>query len=670
MCRRADYDAHFFAQNAVNERICFILIAVLLLLAACRSERIAQQPHLKLETDRAGLYQVTLAELQRTGFAGDTLLPPNLSLTRHGKQVSYFIDADSLFFYAPSSTSRYHRTQTFLLEYSKGTVMDTAVSSPPTPRQSTPRLQQRYEQNQLYEARAFASVAEPWFWQRIAHGQETMVAIDFPHEPDGNATLRVSFWGLTHNPDVAPDHDMALYLNETFLDRAVWDGQTAYTHTVRLPANVLQHGQNTLRIDNGSKPYDAVDTFFLDDVVIEAEANIDKGQQVMLIGNGTRLPDELWQTRPFLVDITHPLQPTRLLSPVLIEESTILLSYPQAAFSPRVALYQPNKALREPEQGADLLIVVADPAWQPALRPLIARRERQGMRVRVVTFAELTDTFNFGEPHPRALTRFLQHAVTYWPKPAPRFVLLVGDSTLDFNGYANRGGATLPTQLTAVTFGGETVSDALLGQLDAEMGVDIAIGRWPVRTRREVVRLVNKSLAAETVVFSPTPRALIDPSDPGFGTFAQRVNLSTAMDDSSPFLVAYIGHGSLQQWGGAQQHTKLLNNATPPILVQFTCLTGLFAHPTDAALSEQILLDQNQTTHVVAATSLTLSHHQEPFANALLAALTSPNHRHIGTAFLVAQQALNLAQTDQREIHDTFLLFGDPSAPLPLRSHE
>ena len=68
---------------------------------------------------------------------------------------------------------------------------------------------------------------------------------------------------------------------------------------------------------------------------------------------------------------------------------------------------------------------------------------------------------------------------------------------------------------------------------------------------------------------------------------------------------------------------------------------------------------------IVAATSLTLSQHQEPFANALLEGMENTGTTRIGDAFLHAQQSLNTtANPALQDIHDTFVLLGDPTAPM------
>jgi hypothetical protein len=108
----------------------------------------------------------------------------------------------------------------------------------------------------------------------------------------------------------------------------------------------------------------------------------------------------------------------------------------------------------------------------------------------------------------------------------------------------------------------------------------------------------------------------------------------------------------------------LNSNGNAPIVVQLTCLTGLFAHPETESLSETLLLDDDGPVLVVGATSLTLSAHQEPFAVALLQRLQDPSVERVGDALWQAKQELDVSNGGMREISDTFGLLGDPSTVI------
>ena len=134
-------------------------------------------------------------------------------------------------------------------------------------------------------------------------------------------------------------------------------------------------------------------------------------------------------------------------------------------------------------------------------------------------------------------------------------------------------------------------------------------------------------------------------------------------------MATYIGHGSIDRWGkdnifDLDELDKLKSDSTP-IVLQLTCLTGLFSHPEQESLAEGMLLHPNGPVLIVAASSLTLSAHQEPFAAELLRQLQDTSYSKNWRCLLGAKQTLDVeGSSGFREISDTFALFGDPSATI------
>jgi hypothetical protein len=146
--------------------------------------------------------------------------------------------------------------------------------------------------------------------------------------------------------------------------------------------------------------------------------------------------------------------------------------------------------------------------------------------------------------------------------------------------------------------------------------------------------------------------------------------LTTAWNEGA-WLVTYNGHGSLDMWGKDQVLTMDAvrslrpHSSASPIVLQFTCLTGLFAHPTVNSISETMLSHEQGPVLIVAATSLTLPNNQEPFAQHLIQALQNPANLQMGDAFLEAQRNVDVAAAPWlQEIVDTFGLLGDPSTRI------
>lgn len=96
---------------------------------------------------------------------------------------------------------------------------------------------------------------------------------------------------------------------------------------------------------------------------------------------------------------------------------------------PEVALDMPSD-LASRERQADYLMIV-HPRLREAILPLAEFHRRRGLAVDVVDVQDIYDEWSGGIVDPRALRSFLDHAWHHWRRPAPRFVLLVGDASWD-----------------------------------------------------------------------------------------------------------------------------------------------------------------------------------------------------------------------------------------------
>jgi len=179
---------------------------------------------------------------------------------------------------------------------------------------------------------------------------------------------------------------------------------------------------------------------------------------------------------------------------------------------------------------ADYLII-AHPRLLSAIEPLAELHRRHGLKVVVVDVEDLYDEWNGGILDPRAIKDFLRHAWRDFPKPAPRFVLLVGDASWDpknlhssaeleseefvdsaYNPghgtefakiistpYSERGALEhrnlLPTWNYG-TFDGHAAGDNWFVDVeDDDLKPEMAIGRLPVVEPEEVKAIVEKTVA-------------------------------------------------------------------------------------------------------------------------------------------------------------------------------
>lgn len=689
---------------------CPILIALFLLLLfvpACREEA---EPatgieRLKITVSKNGLYRLDVAELRSAGFPAAAIGKGSVRLSEAGDDVPFVVHGDALVFYGRASTSRYTPVRTYILEAGQqGQRMNSrAAGNAEAATTDAVRSTLHLEQNVEYVSdAAVEGDSAPWFWQTIGLREAEPIAFDLHAVADGSGTIRAGLVGITEHTS-EPDHSIGLVVNDNELAQLSWDGQSAYTATVSLPADTLREGEN--RIQFTTTPKDFLDISKLDWIDIEYTSRpVARDDRLEFFSDRGSIGLQGFSERPLILDVSDATAPVQLtewayqrgVAQVALERETTIAAAAAGGFWQPVALEPLRQGGWDEEQHqADLLIIATD-ELAPALEPLVEARIEEGLSVALVPVEDIYDTFGDGAATPDSINRFLTFAYEEWQTPAPRYVLLVGDATTDYWGHLSAGGDdpvspprnVIPPYLVPVSFGGETISDARLADVDGDFLPELAVGRWPVDSAAEVEDLVRRTLAYEKQ--SPMERALFV-ADGSSDEFERMTDSIIAAGDFSAdrsefvrgpapdelasvwqegaWLVTYTGHGSLQLWsqGGmlsSETVEFVRNNSFSPIVLQLTCLTGLFAHPEITSLSEVMLTAEDGPALVIGATSLTLSLHQEPFAAALLQALQDPSVERIGDALQIARDPLDIDLTGLREISDTFVLLGDPSARI------
>jgi hypothetical protein len=286
---------------------------------------------------------------------------------------------------------------------------------------------------------------------------------------------------------------------------------------------------------------------------------------------------------------------------------------------------------------------------------------------------------------PQAIKDFLQFARSSWQR-APRFLLLVGDASLDPKNYLGLGDADfVPTRLldTATM---ETASDGWLADFDGDGVEDLAVGRLPVRTPAEAAAVVSKLIAYEQSApmdgvllvadanrdfdFAAASRQLqglipqrlaVESLDENqMSTAAVKQRLIESINQGKK-LINYSGHGSASLWRGevltAGDAATLANEGRLPLFVMMTCLNGYFHDPAIESLAESLMKAEHGGAMAVWASSGMT----EPSAQA---AMNQEFYRQffgdaglrIGEAIIKAKSAASNMDTRQ-----TWLLFGDPT---------
>jgi hypothetical protein len=580
----------------------------------------------------------------------------------------------------------------------------------------------RHEKDIIYWLKApGADSIERWFFnifvqgtEHAGGGQPVAFTLTVP-DPTSLGTLKILMAGQTDT-----DHEVKVAINGTE-QSFLWSGISYYEATVS-DVNLFA-GDNTVTLQclsadgNDSIAVDFFEVTYRRDYVAGADNTLKFAPD-----NGSRYVIEGFTSNTLLAyDISDPTDVAIIdnaviagANPYSIEfepatlGDTYLVTAAAAINTPDSLVADSVSSLFDTENSADYILIThrdvgwdgnGDPlAW---LTDLVTHREDQGLRVEVVDIEDVYDEFSYGIKSPAALKDFLSYAYNDWEAPAPRYVLLVGDSTYD----------PKVTDEWFVTISGE---DAI---------ADMHIGRLPVADAGQAASMVSKILTYETTpntkfvdpdaweknillvadnqrvgadylyeadfaTMNEDAAALLPPlMEPYAGYLgihygsAAFLNdfIFTTLNDDGALMVNYSGHGATQIW--AEEHildngdlSGLTNTAELPFFVSMSCETGFFAYPEVwfyPSLAEGLLRSDAGAVAALMPTGMTTTAGQRILNSALFEHIFSEDIRTLGPAIATAKQTLLANGAGYEQVSQTFLLFGDPATvlkvPLPRR---
>lgn len=668
---------------------------------------------LKITVSQPGMYRVSAHEL---GLPNPSSFDPStLRLANLGVPQTFWYsktgDAFDIYFWGQPLDDPYTRENVYILTTASTPFVSESpgVAVPPLPAFPLPL--------HLEENRVYFPKAEPyrtWYWKSLTAPAAQTFAFNVAHldAAGGGGVMRLALFSTTSAAGIDPDHRLTVLLNDAVILEEAWDGAGYRILETPLNPSLLNEGTNALTLQMPGDTGAAVETILLDWIQVaypkhwaaedERVAFIGQGGQAELAG----FSGPIWLFELFLPEgFPPPGGPAPI--PIIPQANPLVQTREGAAYfaageggflSPdALAPAQSLPDLRAPGLQADYLAVGPDDLLAP-LAPLIALRQEQGLRPLAVPVQAIYDQFGHGIAHPAAIRNFVQHAYESWQTP-PQYLLLVGDSTYDPRGEvappkANR----LPAFFVFTFYGGETVSDVAYAQLDGDALPDIAVGRIPARTAAQVRIIVEKILQYErdapSGAWQDRVLAIADPQDASFQQDAARFLdgfsgefeplLLTAPQDGSSFareiaaqleagalFLSYFGHGSITNLGKDQifsnaDVSRLSNAERLPVMINMTCLAGLFTHPEVESLTEAMLWHPGGgAVAALSATSLTTPLQQSYLSEALTQALSGQPGQTLGSLLLAAQRQMPADDPSVREVLDTFLLFGDPALRLP-----
>jgi len=469
----------------------------------------------RVRVTQTGIQSMTAAALTAAGVSLSN--PALLHLYRNGAEVALEQRGSGasleLRFYAPAPGDRWNAADTYwlALENTNGRRMAPPRSALPGAATLSPFVWVSgvWRNNKLYDSVLPGPDGDHWYAAdlRIAPappGQPTpapvtATAVVTPSLPLTGGTATVTVAGSSYL-DAA--HTLQVAIGGT-TNTATWSGTGDWAHTLSFatPATTM-----LLSLPPVSGP----DGYELDSVAWQLPATLNaNGHGATFTGR-----DGTWRYQmtnvaatQTLYDVTDPSAPVALTIPTgtnpLFEDGPSAHAYVLAGNG---TLFTPSISR---STAADLstpgnLVYITPAVFQNALAPLVARRQAQGYRVRVIDVQAIYDAWSFGQIAPTAIRNFLRYAAANWSTP-PTAVTLVGDGTSDPLNYTKHDNITfIPPYLAMVDpWLGETACEPCYARLDGDDPTldslpDLMLGRLPARSTTELAALVAKLIAYET----------------------------------------------------------------------------------------------------------------------------------------------------------------------------
>ncbi|HZW40012.1 MAG TPA: C25 family cysteine peptidase [Ignavibacteriaceae bacterium] len=389
-----------------------------------------------------------------------------------------------------------------------------------------------YEKDSLYERLGYAlnDQRDYWYWGKAASQQGNALSVfegRFPglanfKSDSNNINIRVELHGLTAINACSEDHHAAIYLTDRFIGDAYWDGQNKYLFetpiTLNDTLNIYPDGNYIkVKADGGLCAYG-------NDEIRINWFEIDYWKDLRSIGGNhltfksvpgsfgqTKFWTYIWNTDTVNIFVPQKNQISRL--PVLtdsdksvvftdsVKELTEYFCADDNYFlTPDSLVKDTPSDLRNLSNSADY-IIIAHPKFKSNAEDLMAFRQAAFLdssitnpRVKIVYTNEIYDEFSYGLLNPYALKDFVKYAFESWVKPAPMYVILLGDMSYDYRELSSLNKKNyVPSLPYHVSGYGQAVSDNLIVAVSgADPIPDLAIGRLSLESIEEGNILIDK----------------------------------------------------------------------------------------------------------------------------------------------------------------------------------
>ena len=437
----------------------------------------------KVTVNADGLYRVTYNDLARRGCccrnAGTPIRAPSVCWTRASSKSIYVFGEDDgvfnstdyiLFYGLRNKAALSDDNNVYWLTWggANGLRMAQPNVAPGSASFANVVLTTLHaEENIAYKSqRPFVDWLQPvrynsWYWNVEVNNDpvpivtsKTITMIDVMVDPASTVAPVLSMW-MAGNWDGANTYKTVFQLgNASPLDRT-WTNTRVLTGTVTFPAGTLVNGANQITLTPVNVSGALHDEYGLWLDWLELTYPYNRVFRSNLVFNNPAAGTWRYSVTsapsatPWVLDIGTPSQPKLLtgVSPTPTS-GTYTLTWQQTTTAANRFLVVPDADVRQPaavqmyvdagllntNQQVDYLII-SHSSLSASVQPLAAMHAASGLSVKIVDVRDIYDAFSDGSVSAKAIRDYLAYVYANYPWPAPAYVFLVGDGTVDFRGY-------------------------------------------------------------------------------------------------------------------------------------------------------------------------------------------------------------------------------------------
>jgi hypothetical protein len=678
--------------------------------------------HAELTVTQSGLYRVSFEELSAAGvnLAGNAA---DLALTLDGTAIARKVSNQTwgpgahLEFYADVPKQALHgQALTYRLRSvpnaGKAWQLDPMPAANITASSATQWHTSKLDSNREYGIGS--ALQDPWILATVMRSGQTpgrhIEKINLHFQPVANqsAQLHVQGWGGLDFEGNTPEHVMDVFVNGTRVGGVSFDGINALSQIFDVPAGLLRLGSNEVRFDMPVTAYPS-GRINLDSIELRAQGAVSAAK------GGWRLPaasadieicaqpcawklasewNASWRVLRLHNGEVFEVQGVRADANGTQIPTGMAGEYRSVGVAKTVRV----RAAAQPARldAAVQYAIIAHPSLMAPLQAYAEQRRSQGLNTAIIDVEGIYSAVDAARATPDAIQKFLRQNRS----PALKYVLLVGSDSYDYDNVLGLKSLTfMPTAYRpAHPLIRHTPTDVPLADSNDDGQLDLAIGRWPVRSVAEVQNIVRKTLrfnpsATRSVVVSDRVvnnydfkaqqqqihanstfggvqklLSLADYSNDNAGVTAARADLQRAVNEGVKF-VSFFGHASPYQWSASGflrasdvRQGLFTTEAQPFIAFSSSCWSSYYVLPEHNSLAHELLTAPGGAAALIGASALSETGPATAYGRLLTQRIDQSAR--LGDAW---REALNDLRTRNPLGNDVYLgtvLLGDPTLPL------